>query len=83
MLRIANNSEIPADMVLLTTSASTGTAYVETSNIDGETNLKIRNSARTAKQGPMWSEPSQLKRYSYQLRTERSFYNVIFLCTLL
>lgn len=37
---IKNYEEIPADVVLLTTNNSEGTCFVETSNIDGESNLK-------------------------------------------
>jgi phospholipid-transporting ATPase len=33
---------IPADLALLATSAEDGTAFVETANLDGETNLKLR-----------------------------------------
>ena len=36
------NNAIPCDLVLLTTSDKEGVAYVETSNLDGETNLKSR-----------------------------------------
>lgn len=32
----------PADMALLSSSDPLGIAYIETSNLDGETNLKIR-----------------------------------------
>ena len=39
---LRENEQIPADMILLTSSNKSGNVYVETSNIDGETNLKIR-----------------------------------------
>lgn len=48
ILFLRNNEKIPADVVLLTSSeekSGSGTVYVETANIDGETNLKIRESA--------------------------------------
>jgi phospholipid-translocating P-type ATPase (flippase) len=43
VLLIQNKELVPADVVVLATSEEDGIAYVETSNIDGETNLKIRS----------------------------------------
>ena len=34
---------IPADLLILNTSDVKGAAYVETKNLDGETNLKIKS----------------------------------------
>jgi magnesium-transporting ATPase (P-type) len=42
---IRNREMIPADTVLLASSGDRGCAYIETSSIDGETNLKLRLSA--------------------------------------
>lgn len=42
-IRLYNEEEIPADVVVLSTSDSDGACYVETKNLDGETNLKVRN----------------------------------------
>ncbi|KAJ6260842.1 Phospholipid-transporting ATPase DNF1 [Drechslerella dactyloides] len=42
-VRIYNNEEVPADVVILATSDSDGACYVETKNLDGETNLKARH----------------------------------------
>eukprot|EP00531_Pseudo-nitzschia_arenysensis_P016673 CAMPEP_0116157348 /NCGR_PEP_ID=MMETSP0329-20121206/23298_1 /TAXON_ID=697910 /ORGANISM="Pseudo-nitzschia arenysensis, Strain B593" /LENGTH=1587 /DNA_ID=CAMNT_0003654453 /DNA_START=285 /DNA_END=5048 /DNA_ORIENTATION=+ len=43
---IRNREMIPADTVLLASSGDRGCAYIETSSIDGETNLKLRVSAK-------------------------------------
>ena len=41
---VKNREMIPADIILLGSSGENGGAYIETSPIDGETNLKLRNS---------------------------------------
>jgi phospholipid-translocating ATPase len=40
---LKNNQTIPADVVILATSEADSLCYIETKNLDGETNLKIRN----------------------------------------
>ena len=45
LIVIRNREMIPADTILLASSGDRGCAYIETSSIDGETNLKLRISA--------------------------------------
>ncbi|KAD7478446.1 hypothetical protein R6Q59_007886 [Mikania micrantha] len=42
IIRFAANETIPCDVVLLSTSDPTGVAYIQTINLDGESNLKTR-----------------------------------------
>lgn len=42
-MKIGINERFPADMILLSTPNSDGKVYIETSSLDGEKNLKIRN----------------------------------------
>lgn len=42
IIKIQANDTLPCDMVLLSTSEPTGVAYVQTINLDGESNLKTR-----------------------------------------
>ncbi|KAJ8727251.1 hypothetical protein PYW08_015648 [Mythimna loreyi] len=42
IVHLSNNESVPADIVLLHTSSPLGICYLETCNLDGETNLKQR-----------------------------------------
>ncbi|CAF4349279.1 unnamed protein product [Rotaria sp. Silwood2] len=42
MVRLENNEFITADIVLISTSEHNGLCYIETAELDGETNLKKR-----------------------------------------
>lgn len=56
ILCIQNNEEMPADIVILATSEEEGRCFIETSNLDGETNLKRRIAVKPAAQTVGWRE---------------------------
>ncbi|XP_072942053.1 probable phospholipid-transporting ATPase IA isoform X3 [Epargyreus clarus] len=43
--KVLNNQFFPADLVMLASSEPQGISFIETSNLDGETNLKIRQAS--------------------------------------
>lgn len=49
LVLIRNREMVPADIILLASSSDNGSAYIETSSIDGETNLKLRTSPHLPK----------------------------------
>lgn len=49
-VRMYNEDQVPADVVILATSDPDGACYVETKNLDGETNLKVRQALHSGRQ---------------------------------
>ncbi|KAG4220136.1 hypothetical protein PC116_g31385 [Phytophthora cactorum] len=77
-VRLYNDDELPADIIVLATSDSDGACYVETKNLDGETNLKVRQALRCGRtlkhardceraQFCIESEPPQPNLYKYNV----------------
>mmetsp|Transcript_42587 Transcript_42587/g.97679 ORF Transcript_42587/g.97679 Transcript_42587/m.97679 type:complete len:1123 (+) Transcript_42587:130-3498(+) len=48
ILVVKKDEYIPADLVLLTSSDESGQVFIETANLDGETNLKTKQAAEAA-----------------------------------
>ncbi|GMF34819.1 unnamed protein product [Phytophthora fragariaefolia] len=53
---VENHDELPADVVILATSEEEGRCFIETSNLDGETNLKRRVAVKPTAQIVGWRE---------------------------
>eukprot|EP00127_Corallochytrium_limacisporum_P005603 Clim_evm2s209 gene=Clim_evmTU2s209 len=45
MLKIENDKPVPADVIILNTSVEDSVCYIDTAELDGETNLKTREAA--------------------------------------
>lgn len=45
ILEVRNNEQIPADLIILASALPQNSAYIETANIDGESNLKLKIAA--------------------------------------
>lgn len=46
IVRIQNNEEVPADIMILSSSDEDNCCFVETKNLDGETNLKVKQALK-------------------------------------
>jgi phospholipid-transporting ATPase len=78
IVRLPSDSFIPADLVLLASSEPEGLCYIETANLDGETNLKIKQASphtsafvtpravQQSLQGTLRSEQPNNSLYTYE-----------------
>ncbi|KAG0295638.1 hypothetical protein BGZ98_001318, partial [Dissophora globulifera] len=70
---LQNNDPIPADIVILSTSEADGLCFIETKNLDGETNLKIRRGL-TATKG--LKTPADVERAAFYVESEAPHANL-------
>lgn len=68
IVRVESEDPFPADLVLLASSEPEGLCYIETANLDGETNLKIK---QAIPETAGFVSPSELSRLSGRLRSEQ------------
>lgn len=68
IVKIFGDEEVPADVVILSTSDPDGACFVETRNLDGETNLKVRQALRATS---MIRHAKDLERSKFCLGVEK------------
>ena len=70
---LRDNDQVPADIVVLSTSDQEGMCYLETKNLDGETNLKPRKSVRATSS---ISSEDDIEKSSFYLDSEPPHQNL-------
>ncbi|CAG8525690.1 5339_t:CDS:10 [Paraglomus brasilianum] len=74
IVRVENGEFFPADLVLLSSSEPEGLCYIETSNLDGETNLKIKQAPPETAESTSALEISRLNGYLKSEQPNNSLY---------
>ena len=54
IVEVGDGDMVPADMAVLSSSGKEGICYVDTCNLDGETNLKARTSMKKTSSINLW-----------------------------
>lgn len=70
VIRVYSNEEIPADVVILSTSDADNCCYVETKNLDGETNLKVRQALKYGSVHQKIKKADDLVHHQFQIDSE-------------
>ncbi|RCI16276.1 hypothetical protein L249_2174 [Ophiocordyceps polyrhachis-furcata BCC 54312] len=68
VIRVQSEEPFPADLVLLASSEPDGLCYIETANLDGETNLKIK---QALPETSAMVSPSELSRLGGRIKSEQ------------
>lgn len=68
IVRVESEEPFPADLVLMASSEPEGLCYIETANLDGETNLKIK---QAIPETAGMVSPGDLSRLSGRIRSEQ------------
>ncbi|KAH1038615.1 hypothetical protein J1N35_040358 [Gossypium stocksii] len=67
LVKVFKDEYFPADILLLSSSYEDGVCYVETMNLDGETNLKLKHALNVTS---FWSSAESLKEFRAVIKCE-------------
>eukprot|EP00817_Percolomonadidae_sp_ATCC50343_P003484 CAMPEP_0117426612 /NCGR_PEP_ID=MMETSP0758-20121206/6673_1 /TAXON_ID=63605 /ORGANISM="Percolomonas cosmopolitus, Strain AE-1 (ATCC 50343)" /LENGTH=754 /DNA_ID=CAMNT_0005211849 /DNA_START=421 /DNA_END=2682 /DNA_ORIENTATION=+ len=68
IVRINKSEKFPCDLIMMASSSKDGLCYIETSSLDGETNLKIR---RSKDETQIYNTPDQLAHFKATITCEK------------
>jgi phospholipid-transporting ATPase len=60
ILKVKEGEEIPADLFLISSSDGLGRGHIQTANLDGETNLKLRTSLQETRENRTFEQIAEL-----------------------
>jgi phospholipid-transporting ATPase len=78
IVRVKSEKSFPADLILLVSSDSESQCYIETANLDGETNLKIRTAHNGTKEHKDPQRLASLKGYNLLNNDSQNKHKLIF-----
>lgn len=70
IVRIHNNEEVPADIMILSSSDEDNCCFVETKNLDGETNLKVKQALKFSTENNKVRRANDLMTMDFEVDSE-------------
>lgn len=70
IVRVQNNEEVPADIMILSSSDEDNCCFVETKNLDGETNLKVKQALKFSTENNQMRRANDFRRCDFEVDSE-------------
>lgn len=70
IVRVQNNEEIPADIMILSSSDEDNCCFVETKNLDGETNLKVKQALKLTTENKKVRQANDFMYLDFEVESE-------------
>lgn len=76
IVRVQNNEEVPADLLILSSSDEDSCCFVETKNLDGETNLKVKQAMKFSLQQQNLRKADDFMNSDFEVQSEGPHLNL-------